>query len=265
LAATEPRRGAADLPTVAGTALAMADATVTKSRQKRMHAACDVDAGSYGTAADPLLFGIDCLLAVRKSKVRAPDRLVHLEHRLEVHQPVAVDEKLGVRAKVEHVEQTPDGERARYVFEFFGRDGSVVMTQAATTLVADPSWLRDAPASKSDPRAGYRLAARKLLNSAKVQGYSEESGNRLHFDPAFAVRYGMGAPVANALMTVTWAVEALTAGEAPPQAMSIAARFPAPLFWDDGVDVLVREKSGKVAAVRCVSSAGALVCEAEIA
>jgi hypothetical protein len=49
-----------------------------------------------------------------------------------------------------------------------------------------------------------------------------------------------------------------------PAAFAMNARFPAPLFWDHGVDVLVRAKGGKVAGVRCVSSAGALVCEAEI-
>ena len=105
---------------------------------------------------------------------------------------------------------------------------------------------------------------RKLLNSAKVQAYSEEANNRLHFDPAFAVRHGLRAPVANALMTLTWALEACRAGGAATGAFTLTARFASALFWDDGVDVLVREQDGKIAAVRCVSSAGALVCEAEV-
>jgi hypothetical protein len=193
---------------VAGTSLAAADATVIKARQRRLLAACDVDAAPFGAHADPTLLGIDCMLAIRKSKVRAPNKLLHLEHSLKVTQRFGTDEKLGVRAKIEHVEQTRDGEKARAVFEFLGRDAAVVATATATTLVADPNWLRDAPAFQGDPREGYKLVARKLLNSAKVQGYSEESGNRLHFDPAYAVRFGLRAPVANVLMTATWALEA---------------------------------------------------------
>ena len=265
LAATpDTRRGAADLPTVAGTSLGIAEASVSKTRQRRMLAACDVDPGPLGANADASLLGIDCVLAVRKSKIRAPDKLLHLEQRIQVHTPFAVDEKLGVRAKVEHVEQTPGGEKARAGFDFLGRDGAVVATATATTLVAEPSWLRDAPGFQGDPRAGHRLVGRKLLTSAKVQAYSEEAGNRLHFDPAYAVRNGLRAPVANALMTVTWALDACRAAGAATGAFTLTARFPSPLFWDDGVDVLVREDGGKVAAVRCVSSAGALVCEAEV-
>jgi hypothetical protein len=265
LAATpDTRRGAADLPTVAGTSLGIAEATVSKSRQKRMLAACDVDAASLGAHADASLLGIDCMLAVRKSKVRAPDKLIHLEQRIEVHTPFAVDEKLGVRAKIDQVEQTPGGEKARATFDFLGRDGAVVAQATATTLVAEPSWLREAPAFRGDPRAGHKLVARKLLNSVKVQAYSEESGNRLHFDPAYAVRHGLRAPVANALMTLTWALEACRAAKATTGAFALTARFQSPLFWDDGVDVLVREELGTIAAVRCVSSAGALVCEAEL-
>ncbi len=265
LAATpDTRRGAADLPTVAGTSLTIADATVSKARQRRMLAACDVDPGPLGATADASLLGIDCMMAIRKSKVRAPDKLIHLEQRIQVHTPFAVDEKLGVRAKVEHVEQTPGGEKARAVFDFLGRDGAVVAAATATTLVAEPSWLRDAPAFRGDPRAGHKLVARRLLNATKVQAYSEEANSRLHFDPAFAVRNGLRAPVANALMTVTWALEACRAAGAASGAFTLTARFQSPLFWDDGVDVLVREEGGRIAAVRCVSSAGALVCEAEV-
>ena len=251
----------------AGTSLAVAEAIISRARQRRMLAACDVDAARYGAAADPALLAIDCFVGVRRSKVRAPDRLLHIEQRIQTRLPIALDEKLGVRAKVEAVEQTPGRERARAVFDFLGADGSVAVTAAATTLVAEPSWLRDVAPFKGDPHAGHRLVARKLLNPTKVQAYSEETGNRLHFDPAYAVRYGLRAPVASALMALTWSVEAL-AQNGLPTPLDLTARFQSPLFWDDGVDILVRDdptRAGRIVAVRCVSSAGALVCETDVA
>ncbi len=261
--ASPDKRATADVPTIAGTSLAMADATVNKARIRRMLAACDVDPGRYAAKADPSLLGIDCILAIRKSKVRAPDRLVHLEQRMRITQTFAADEKLGVRAKVETVEQADGGEKARSLFEFMGRDGTPVATLWSTTMVAEPSWLRDVPPVQGDPRADWRLAGRKLLNSAKVQAYSEETGNRLHFDPAYAVRNGLRAPVANPLMTLTWAVEAISV-QGLPASFEMNAHFQQPLHWDDGVDVLVHESGGRIHAVRCVSSAGALVSEIEV-
>ncbi len=253
-----------DVKTVAGTMLPVGEVTITRVRQRRMLAACDVDAERYPTFADPSLLCIDCLLALRRSKARTPDRLVHLEQQLELKAEVKLDEKLGVRAKIEKVEPTKDGERAVAVFEFFRTDGTAVAIARTTTLANDPSWLRDGGAAKGDPRAGLRLLGRKLLNSSKVQAYSEETGSRLHFDPAFAVRYGLRAPVANPLMGLTWALEAL-GGSALPASTRVHARFPAPLFWDDGVDILARERDGHMTAIRCVSSAGAIVADVEVA
>lgn len=261
--APDSKRAAPEAPTIPGTSLVMADATVTHARVRRMLVACDIDGERYGTKADPSLLGIDCAVAIRKSKVRTPDKIVHIEQRLKVAQVFAADEKLAVRAKVDSVEQTKDGEKARSTFEFSGRDGAVVATAWATTLAAEPVWWRDVPAFKGDPRAGWKLAGRKLLNAVKVQAYAEDLGARLHFDPAFAVRYGLRAPLANPLMAMTWAVEAISA-QGLPASFELNARFLQPLYWDDGVDVLVRETGGRIAAVRCVSSAGALVCETEV-
>lgn len=244
--------------------LTVSEAIITRARQRRMLAACDVDLARFGANADPSLLASDCIAAVRRGKVRAPERLIHLEQRLKVGAPFGVDQKLRVRAKVDLVEQTKDGEKAQAVFEFVQLDGTAVAN--ATTLVCDPTWLHDLPPFKGDPRAGFRLVGRKLLNPAKVQAYSEDSGSRLHSDPALAVRYGLRAPVASGLMALTWAVEALMGAGLPP-AYELVARIQAPLFWDDGVDVLVRahaKRKPEIGTVRCVSSSGALVCETEV-
>lgn len=253
-----------DVRTVACTSLPVGDVTVTRARQRRMLAACDIDAARYAATADPSLLCIDCILAIRRSKVRTPDRIVHLEQILEVTSELKLEDRLGVRAKVEKVEQTKDGERATASFEFFRSDGTTVAVARTVTLGNDPSWLRDAGAAKNDARAGWKLRGRKLLNAGKVQAYSEETGSRLHFDPAFAVRYGLRAPVANPLMSFTWAFDAL-GGPATPTPVKLHARFPSPLYWDDGVDILVKQKGDAVNAVRCVNSAGAIVADVEVA
>jgi hypothetical protein len=91
----------------------------------------------------------------------------------------------------------------------------------------------------------------------QVQAYTEETGNRIHFDTAYAVRYGLRAPVAPELMAVSWAVEVLSE-PAPPDSFDLHAKFGSPLFWDDGVDVMTDGAGATFRVLRLFSSTGAL-------
>ena len=240
------------------------ETSVSNARQNRYLAACDIDPARYGTAADPTILCTDCILGLRRARVRL-DQLVHLEQRLCQSSPVAIDAKLAVRAHVESVEDTADGEVVRSQFEFLRENGEVAVTAETVTLVADPGHLRtmtstDAAAGAAD----LRILRRKLLIPTKVQAYTEETGNRIHFDPSYAVRHGLRAPVAPGLMAVTWSVEAL-ATNGMPDTFDLTARFFSPLFWDDGVDVLGgRGAAGRMDESHFRSSAGAEVAAVTI-
>ena len=241
----------------AGTEIPAWQTTVSAARQAKYLSAADVDPARYGSTADPSILAIDCILGLRRAKFRL-DHLVHLEQRIQQFGPVAIDEKLKASGKVAEVSPSRAGERSRITFEFRRSDGSVAASAEALMLNAEPSALKASGADDGDARAGQRLVGRKLLTPPKVQQYTEEMANRIHFEPAYAVRYGLRAPIAPGLMAVTWVVEVLAAPQLPPE-FAIHAKFAAPLFWDDGVDVLAAEGT-----VRCVSSAGVLTCEAQV-
>ena len=65
-----------------------------------------------------------------------------------------------------------------------------------------------------------------------------------------------GSANGKGLMAVTWAVEALAAS-GMPDTFDLTARFLAPLFWDDGVDVLGdRGGDGTIGEIHFRSSSG---------
>ena len=216
----------------------------------------------YGKIADVSILGTDCFLSLRKARIRI-DRQVHLEQTLHQHGPVRIDEKLEIKGNVEAVDETPVGAKTTAEFEFLRDDGSVAVSATTVTLESDPG--KGSGVGGGDPRSGFDLLSQKLLMPTKVQAYTEELGNRIHFDPAYAVRYGLRAPLASGLMALTWAIEAIS-DSGVPHAFELSASFPAPFYWDDGVDVMVDKATGNKSSkrIRCVASTGAFACEATI-
>lgn len=241
------------------------ETAVSESRQRRYLVSAEVDPKRYGDLADVSILGTDCFLALRKARVRI-DRLAHLEQRIHLHGPVAIGENLAVRGSIDSVDETPVGDKVRAKFEFLRGDGSVAVTAETVTLESDPGKGSGATGGGGDPRSGFSRLSQKLLTPTKVQAYTEELGNRIHFDPAYAVRFGLRAPLASGLMAVTWVVEALSDG-GMPESFDLNAKFSAPFYWDDGIDVMAEQgakSTAKSRRIRCVASTGTLACEAEI-
>jgi len=239
------------------------DTSVSASRQRRYLTAAEVDPNHYGRLADVSISGADCFLSLRKALIRI-DSQVHMEQILHQHGPVSLDEALKTKGKIESVDETPVGAKTKAVFEFLRSDGSMAVSAETVTLESDPGkW---SSGGSGDMRSGFNVLSQKLLMPTKVQAYTQELGNRIHFDPAYALRYGLRALLASGLMAITWAIEALSEGGLP-DAFELSARFPAPFYWDDGVDVMADKALGKKpegARIRCVASTGALACEATI-
>ncbi len=248
-----------------GTQLPAWETAISASRQRRYLISAEVDPDRYGNLADVSILGTDCFLGLRKARVRI-DRLVHLEQRIHLHGPVAIDETLAVRGSIDSVDQTPVGDKVRAKFEFLRGDGSVAVTAETLTLESDPGKGSGPPDDGGDPRSGFSRLSQKLLTPTKVQAYTEELGNRIHFDPAYAVRFGLRAPLASGLMAVTWIIEALSDG-GMPDSFDLNAKFSAPFYWDDGIDVMAEQGANPDAdskRIRCVAATGTLACEADV-
>ena len=68
-------------------------------------------------------------------------------------------------------------------------------------------------------------------------------------------------------MTVSYIIEAISVDGVPDQ-LEIETKFVSPVYWDDGLDIMVRPGSsgetGRTIVVRCVNPRGVLTCEANI-
>ena len=232
------------------------DTAISADWQQRYLKACDTDPALFGTLANPSILCTDCLLGLRKSKVRL-DQVIQLGQRLTQLKPVPLEETLHVRGRVTNSETTKAGARTSTPFEFLGTGGEPFVTAETVTLAASPDAYGSLSVEDAAEPSDLVLRRRKLLTPPKVQSYSEETGTRIHFDPAYSVRYGLRAPVAPGLMAVSWAIELLVA-DGPVESFEINASFGAPLFWDDGVDLLAKPGSGRPAVMHLVSSSGAL-------
>ncbi|MDA0654275.1 MAG: hypothetical protein O2905_01170 [Proteobacteria bacterium] len=246
-----PEKGSA-----AGNDLPEWSTAITAARQQQYGDASGADSGLFGGAANPTILCTDCLLTLRKARIRL-DQTIQVSQRLAQHRPVAIDEPLLVRGQG-RTEASPKGaDRTTAAFQFLDRDGEIVVKAETVTLAANPDALRTRELAASDP-SGLRLRSRKLLTPTHVQSYSAETATRIHFDPAYAVRYGLRAPVAPGLFAVAWSMDMLPEIEAV-ESFSLLANFGAPLFWDDGVDILGGDAADGRMDLRFVSSAGAVV------
>lgn len=234
---------------------------ISAARQHQYTEASGTDPELFGGAANPTILCVDCLLTLRKAKIRL-DQTIQVSQRLAQHRPVRIDEPLLVRGQG-RTETSPKGaDRTTATFEFLDSDGAPVVSAETITLAANPDALRSQKL-KAPALTGQRLQGRKLLTPTHVQSYAAETATRIHFDPAYAVRYGLRAPVAPGLFAVAWSMELLTEIGAI-ESFSLLANFGAPLFWDDGVDIFVGETADGGMDLRFVSSAGAVAAVAGI-
>ena len=251
-------------PRNAGDRLPPFETAIARARQAHYHDCCEVDGALYGDRADISILGNDCFRAYNAAGLEIDGR-IHLTQCLIRHTNVAVDTPLVVRGRIATAERAPKGRRLLYVFDIHGPDGAVAVTSEMGILEADAAALLDRPAASArtarpaESTAGLVPLARKQLTPERVMGYSEEVGNRIHFEPAFAHALGYRAPIAQGQMSITWMMEAVEAAGAPER-LELSARFPRPLFWDDCVEIRGGGGTGFPARLVSISPAGKVAC-----
>ena len=266
-----PSRGSArdyavmsEPPRNAGDRLPPFETAITRARQARYHACCEVGGALYGDRADFSILGNDCLRAYNAAGLEI-DGAVHLTQRFVRHANIGIDAPLVACGRIATAEQTPKGRQLLYVFEVHGPDGAVAVTSEMGILEADAAALSARPPSRAratrpaEATEGLAPLARKQLTPERVMGYSQEVGNRIHFEPEFAQAIGYRAPIAQGQMSITWMVEALEATGAPER-LELSARFLRPLFWDDSVEIRGSPGAGVPARLVSLNPAGRIAC-----
>jgi len=215
---------------------------VTAARQRRYHAAADVDGALFGDQVDLSVLANDTILATRYLKTEAVDGL-HAGQRMRQSEPVHLDEALTLKGRIGAVRPTPRGSFVTFAFDFVRADGGVPLRGELLSFRVDAAAARerDAAAAATPGEADDAvLLARKPLTPDRVAAYSHEFPDYLvHFDPAAAASVGLRAPVAQGLMSFTWMMEVLARRGLPPR-LDIEASFRRPIFWDDEVRILAR-------------------------
>jgi hypothetical protein len=237
----------------------------TRAYQERKLRACGVDPALYGDRVETGLFGQDCFKAMTAGGV-VLDGMVHMAQRFELCHAVALEEPLTQRGWIASEEEHPRGQRIVQMFEFLDASGAVSARAEMFRLKPDPAKMgasRGARGVSDDPRDGMVLLDEKTMRPEDVTGFSEDVGNRIHFEPDFAGRYGYRAPISQGIQTMIWMMGAL-AKDQTPKRFDVTARFARPIHWDDAVTLWSSREDGTLDLLRAVNAEGKLAAEMRV-
>lgn len=234
--------------------------------QENRLGACGVDPILFGTAAETGLFGQDCFLMMTLSG-ETLDGMVHMGQRFRLHRRVELGEPLHQTGWIESDKVHPRGRSVVQRFAFHGAEGSLALEAEMYRLKPDASRMGVRGRSGGDggdPREGLVHIADRTMRPDDVTGFSSDVGNRIHFEPAFAARYGYRAPLAQGIQTQVWMM-GLLAAHGVPVALDVTARFARPVHWDDEISLWSSSPApGAGDVVRVIDPQGVLRAEMRI-
>ena len=230
-----------------GAALPDWPTAVSRERQRRYHAAAEIDSGDFADFVDPSILANDTILAAGFTKKKNVENL-HAGQRVWQREPVRFDEPLLVKGRVDSARQTAKGTIVVTGYDFVRDDGSVPFRSENISFRPDPKAMRNKGGGGETGVGsdGYRKLFHCDLSPEKVGAYSFEFPTyAIHFVPAEAHALGLRAPIAQGLMSLTWMMGAI-AVDGAFTAIRFDCSFRQPIFWDDAIDVLT-DDDGKFA------------------
>lgn len=243
---------------------------VTAETQRRLHGHCAIDENVYGDYADPTFVAHEpIILNTQTVLANHPERApVHTVHRIEQRRPIRLGETLQMKGRVHAITDHPKGWTLTTVWEYRDTDGDLVFVVTPDVLMIDPERAEGGRSSKpgagSRGEDGFTHFLRKQCTPETTLGYCEGSTNKIHFDPKTAESFGFRAPIIAGNQTVNFLMEGVC-HDGLPETLSIEARFLRPVFWDDALDVQVRDtEDGRREGVRVVNGAGKIVADLRV-
>lgn len=243
------------------------EATVRRdpAMQEEALRACAADPAVWDGLTEPTLWGNDGFRAMSAAG-QGIDGYIHMEQRLTLCGTLPLGEPALFSGETVSNEAVPRGRRIVQRFQVRRSDGTVAAISEHVRLLPDPEKLGKssdrtgaAPAREVPPR---RVLAEKTMRPEDVVAYSRPVGNEIHFDPAFAARYGYRAPLAQGLMTMTWMTAFLADSLRRAPDAVLVAQFRRPVFWDDALTLVAEDAADGGHTRLCALNAdGRVACE----
>ncbi len=245
---------------------------VDEERQRWLHACCEIPHGFYKDRVDP------AILAARPIKVighalfaNYTDRgYVHTESRIQQHAPIPMGVAITFAGKFTAVDDHKRGWMMHGSFTYHDPNGKLLLEVEPMALMADQSKMRPRPpAEASDPYSdalrpppkvdlepGWELLDTRQISPAKCLGYSGNTQNIIHTDPAHAQKFGYRMPIFAGNGMVQNLIQAMQADGLQDQ-FNVHVRMLRPVHWDDGLAIIGRrDEAGKIAEVRAIGPEG---------
>jgi acyl dehydratase len=199
--------------------------------------ASDVDPSLYGEWCEPGLFGLDCFSAM-VSAGHDIDGYVFVGQTCRQIRPIPLGATVTMSGHVRERRSVRQGMCVVDAFRVSDASGVVCWEAELTGLLVDEVARHaggdaDARVVKRDAVSAdaWQLVQEKVLTPQKVRDFSEDVGNLIHFDEAYAQRHGFRAPLAQGVMSATWLISALCCNGLPA-AFDVDIRYMRPVFWD---------------------------------
>ncbi len=224
--------------------------------------ACGVDPGVWGGVAEPVLWALEGFRSMTEAG-QDIDGYVHVEQRLQQLEAVSVGEPVTVRGVTVALDPVPRGRHLVQRFDVVRDDGTVAVVAEHVGLMPDPARMGGGGGATAQPEPdALEMLAEKRLTPDQVRVFSGDVGNEIHFDPAFAARFGYRAPLAQGLMTMLWMVGRLAEEAGPAAALEVTAPFRRPVFWDDRMLLMGRRGAdGRLTRLETRNDAGRATAE----
>lgn len=246
--------------------------TVTEERQRWLHACCDIPHGFYGDRADPTI------LATRPIKVigealfaNYSDRgYVHTQSRICQHAPIPLETPIAFAGRFTAVDDHPRGWMMRGSFTYRGPDGTLLLEVEPSALMADQSKMRPRPPAAAedgfstevrppvvpDLEPGWALLFTRQIRPEKCLGYSGNTRNIIHTDPAYAQKFGYRMPILAGNAMVQILTEALQS-DGLLDRFDMQVRMRRPVHWDDGLAIVGRrDATGRLVEIKAIGPEG---------
>jgi acyl dehydratase len=242
---------------------------IDADNERRLLGLCGIDPAIYRDCVDPSTF---ISLAIQEG-VRngiSSNGGVNMLQGLVQTRPLRMDESITVSGEIVDVRPSARGRVTASETWYHGHDKQLCITSRRTSLKTDPTVYADPalrgagerPAPVIADTSRLRRLGQFTLTPDNVKGYGLNTTNAIHFDEDAARRAGYRAPIIGGGHGVRFLTAALWQ-EMNPHSLDVDIYFRRPIFWDDRVDILVDDSSGRWTAM-CLAKDGKVATEMRI-